>query len=444
MDSKKGAPRGLVDLLIREAISSSPINSRSPSRDAPSDGLLSENQIELSSPELSSCEGGSLRPVSMYRISLRNKRVLSPLHTPSHTRLPSVLSPPTQVRTTQDTKLSVQQSSLRQICLVRSTTSPIRSCASGQAPSRWYKSGGNKRQTSEARKANNWATPPIWTTPGPRWKGNVWRYDLPRSYSHTSPSSSSVPPRSAYSVILRHQRAKRKVQRRGRKGKCKQRSQHSNPDEYADFKSVEHHTTTDHNNWYRQRDSVWSINDKSHGPNIVFPRRFDDPNFNRLNEWWWAGKKGADSHLGLGGWLNTDLLNAYIQSLKPEPELETAPRLGRNSNLSGSGVSHQDGRQSLCGICDSDGHRTRECKCCDACFAFGHVADQCPLENRHWMQVLSTFGLWNGDVELMAEGSSNGFSSYGSSSTGGSSSMSSSEGLSSPEGCLEEWEREWW
>ena len=426
MVSEKREPWGLVEIPIRKATASSSINAKGPSTDNPSDGLLKEDQTELSSPELSSSGERSLRQLSLRRISLRNRKLPSPLNTTSHTRLPSIHSRPRPAPSHKGKLSSVQQSSSLEIDRQRSTSSPIRYGASGRASSRLHKIEESKRQTFEVRRANCSTTPPIWTTPGPKWKGNVWRYDRPGTYSPIYPSSPSTPPRSVYSVMLHRQRVKGKPQYRDRKGKRKQSSQRSIPDGYPDFKSTEHYFSTEHNNWHHQRDSAWSINDKFHGRNIVFPRRFDDPDFNRLNEWWWARKKGADSHLGLGGWLSMDLLDAYVRCVNVEPDLP----LGQNSARPVSGVRHQGGEQILCGICGSDGHWTRECECCDACFAFGHVATRCPRTNRHWMQDLATLGLWNGDVELVAaEGSSSGLLSGGSSSRGGSLSGSSAEGI---------------
>jgi hypothetical protein len=181
----------------------------------------------------------------------------------------------------------------------------------------------------------------------------------PTTYSPCLPSSDSE-----------YKPSKRRAKKAKKKaGKHRPTQRPTNKHKAVRLKTPQHWDSTWDAQWYKPTDTAWSGHSQSSG-DIVYPRRFEDPDWNVLNEWWWIKEEGPHSALGMGGWnslicaeASTERVSLFVETSRGEAKLDIA------------GPSNKY-RQPLCTLC-GNAHTAIQCPICDRCLAYGHTWEGC-------------------------------------------------------------------
>jgi hypothetical protein len=183
------------------------------------------------------------------------------------------------------------------------------------------------------------------------------------SYSPSLPSSDSEykPPQKRTKKVrhkdFRDKRARRTANKRKQTADLRERE------------PIEHWDSTWDAQWYKPTDTAWSGHSQSPG-DIVYPRRFEDPDWNVLNEWWWVNKKGPLSALGMGEW------RELIRDEASSKSVLEFKGLSRDEAQSTVATPAADCRQPICPLC-GNAHTAEECPICDFCLACGRIRETC-------------------------------------------------------------------
>lgn len=188
--------------------------------------------------------------------------------------------------------------------------------------------------------------------------------------NESSGTSQSLPPSlyktSKDSEYIPSQKQKKKGKLKLGKSKAASRPTNNIKRKRLAMETLEHFDTTFDAQWYNHTDNAWSGHSQAPG-DITFPRRFEDPDWNILNEWYWVNEKAPTSTLGMGEWQSLIRTEASSKRVSQELKEELKP------SVSGPVIKEE---YPVCPLCGKT-HPAHPCSKCSKCMRFGHKQGDC-------------------------------------------------------------------
>jgi hypothetical protein len=142
------------------------------------------------------------------------------------------------------------------------------------------------------------------------------------------------------------------------------------------YKTVQQWKTIWDAQWFELTDTAWSGQAQPPG-RIVFPQRFEEAEWNAMNELYWLEPpEGTSSTLGFGSFLTLICTQASSATVSELAQLQKVLRAEHeaSSMMPGSAIEIP---QPICSFYHEVGHKASQCLECDNCYMFGHECYEC-------------------------------------------------------------------